>query len=521
MSRLTGAVLSPRDDRDYTIRPAAAMPAAFPAEYLPEAAYRVGIVSQGAGNCVNCGISYSDEQASAEMGWAPKGKVLPFSLSYLYGDREMGDYQGTGMVVREALKNRLAKGNAPRELWPAQYEVPEAQQRVAPVLQTLRNAAQKYPLKAYARCFTVDDIKRALMDGYGVVFAAWVSDWQAGGFGYIRFAERSAYSHLMTVVGWTSRITGKETPCIRNSWGHSWGVNGYAYTEWADILLAGEIWALQYAFDVTPDPEEPESLILPTLRKGSTDKATNGQVTILQALLIALGYDLGKWGADGKFGDATNRAVRAYQAKRGLKVDGIVGPKTWAALMAEDEAPAPKPAPDKLDPRIRDLEAHLKSCVGKPYIIGGQGHAYSRSYIQARAKAKPEYFTNKRLEWVLEHADPAIECYDCSGLFMAWAQTHMGIYKSDMSADSIMGACKSISKADVRPGDILFRVVNGEAVHMAIVGYDGVYEAVGTVYGVVFRPTDEQFGRQTLNLKEGKIETRPAWTHYGRPKIWA
>ncbi|MEL7609736.1 MAG: peptidoglycan-binding domain-containing protein [Bacillota bacterium] len=259
----------------------------------------------------------------------------------------------------------------------------------------------------------------------------------------------------------------------------------------------------------------------PTLRL-TMPYTQNDDVKEAQVRLTAHGFSPGV--PDGVFGPRTQAAVIAFQKKifpiNPVEWDGIVGPKTWAALMAENAAPAPV-KPDNLDPRIRDMEAALKACVGKPYIIGGQGHAYSRSYIQARAKAKPGFFTHGRLEWALEHADPAIECYDCSGLYMAWAQTHMGIYKKDMSADSIMGACAMIKKADVRPGDILFRVIDGEAVHMAIVGYDGVYEAVGTVYGVVFRPTEVQFGREAVNLMTGKAETRPAWTHYGRPKIWA
>lgn len=36
--------------------------------------------------------------------------------------------------------------------------------------------------------------------------------------------------------------------------------------------------------------------------------------------------------ADGVFGSETDRAVRAVQKDLGLLVDGVVGPKTWAAL---------------------------------------------------------------------------------------------------------------------------------------------------------------------------------------------
>lgn len=52
----------------------------------------------------------------------------------------------------------------------------------------------------------------------------------------------------------------------------------------------------------------------------------------LQTALIRLGYDCGKWGADGDFGDATELALRDFQKDHNTKADGIYGPNTHAAM---------------------------------------------------------------------------------------------------------------------------------------------------------------------------------------------
>lgn len=66
--------------------------------------------------------------------------------------------------------------------------------------------------------------------------------------------------------------------------------------------------------------------LLVTLRQGSKGSA----VKALQAELNATGSRLR---VDGRFGPVTKRAVRSYQKKRRLAVDGIVGYRTWGALI--------------------------------------------------------------------------------------------------------------------------------------------------------------------------------------------
>ncbi|MDH3729653.1 MAG: peptidoglycan-binding protein [Acidimicrobiia bacterium] len=62
-------------------------------------------------------------------------------------------------------------------------------------------------------------------------------------------------------------------------------------------------------------------------RSGSSGAA----VRDIQARLGVLGFDIGI-DAEGEFGSSTEKAVKAFQTKRGLDADGIVGPDTWRDL---------------------------------------------------------------------------------------------------------------------------------------------------------------------------------------------
>jgi peptidoglycan hydrolase-like protein with peptidoglycan-binding domain len=108
-----------------------------------------------------------------------------------------------------------------------------------------------------------------------------------------------------------------------------------------------------------------------TLRRG----ARSEQVRCLESLLVARGYSL--TGPDTFFGTSTVKAVKAFQADNGLRVDGIVGPVTRQALgQAAAAAPATVPAAI-IETRVigtsvqgREITAYRMGTPGGRVVLG-------------------------------------------------------------------------------------------------------------------------------------------------------
>jgi len=83
--------------------------------------------------------------------------------------------------------------------------------------------------------------------------------------------------------------------------------------------FASELKAWEAEFDAEHGPELGE----PSFRT----------VEEVQQLLSDMGYDLGPAGVDGRMGAKTKDAVMTFQGLNGLSADGIVGPRTRAALL--------------------------------------------------------------------------------------------------------------------------------------------------------------------------------------------
>lgn len=113
------------------------------------------------------------------------------------------------------------------------------------------------------------------------------------------------------------------------------------YCKQDNFLLRGDIqvthskghtWVCLTNGDKTGASNEPEK-VYKLGERILTNGCEGDDVKELQTYLIDLGFDCGTWGPDGDYGDATEIAVKEFQEKHKLDVDGEYGPKSHAALM--------------------------------------------------------------------------------------------------------------------------------------------------------------------------------------------
>lgn len=111
--------------------------------------------------------------------------------------------------------------------------------------------------------------------------------------------------------------------------GHSFGVvktdlAGRGWTSW------GYCPYIEYETEATEETKKGDyTMEMRNLKRGCKGE----DVRALQILLIGNGIGCGKSGADGDFGQATEKAVREYQLQKRLVADGIAGKNTMGSLL--------------------------------------------------------------------------------------------------------------------------------------------------------------------------------------------
>ena len=102
--------------------------------------------------------------------------------------------------------------------------------------------------------------------------------------------------------------------------------------------------------------EEPDNQAVEESSKSAWQIGDRGsKVREIQKKLVAAGFQSG---ADGFFDEKTTEAIRLFQRSKGLRVDGIVGQETLAALSGNPKTES-KPEPQNTTPWYEDKSAPL------------------------------------------------------------------------------------------------------------------------------------------------------------------
>lgn len=267
--------------------------------------------------------------------------------------------------------------------------------------------------------------------------------------------------------------------------------------------------------------------------------------------------------SNNKFGNDTYNAVLSYQTfnkdinGNKLKVDGIIGRKTWDAIIRDYEAGKVKPdVPSGLldnythisvDKREK-IEAEIKniSKLRQEIILEILNYAYDKDVpgdvralyifganlydtnlkinyadeaeINRASRIYPQYFNNGRKEWMKEQVkrNPKLPASDCSGMEVGYLRKYKLVSNSfDTTANNLCSdKCSSaISKNELKPGDWVG--FNGHIGTYVGAGY--VVEFAGGAYGAQLTKLDD---RELYDFIKKKVVNGSKWSKFRQPKYF-
>lgn len=257
---------SPPDERDWPLA-AIAEPVTLPLavrldNHIPF------VLDQGkCGTCVAFSGAQINNTFTNRRKALPKDGLSPLFL-YVRCKQEDGIPGQEGTYPRVALKVMQKDGMAPENALPYS-QLPQDACLLFPEITTAHiDAAQDYRVKAYARLWTVDEMKQALAAGKLIMAGVLVTDsFLQPENGVILLPEgRLLGLHAIVICGYDDA---RQAFRMVNSWGDSWGEKGFAwlpyeFCRWkSDLGMEAlmEAWAVETEY--IPPQERTETLDQP------------------------------------------------------------------------------------------------------------------------------------------------------------------------------------------------------------------------------------------------------------------
>ena len=153
----------------------------------------------------------------------------------------------SGAMIRDGVKTLAAQGVCPEKKWP--YVISTFAKKPSAACYT---EAKKHMIRTYHRILTLDEMRGCLADGFPFVFGFTVYESfespavaKNGVVNMPKPREKTLGGHAVCAVGYddsTKRVL------VRNSWGTSWGMQGYftmPYDYVADRNLSDDFWTIR------------------------------------------------------------------------------------------------------------------------------------------------------------------------------------------------------------------------------------------------------------------------------------
>ena len=247
MDKLLGAIESPIDLRDYTIKnlvgkaTAIEMPDSFKLDY------EYDILNQG--NVGSC-RAFVEKRMKDYIDGMPFEENKCYSSGFIYGYRKDSDFQGEGLVARESLNNLCEFGDCLYESFPINEEYPAIKQTLKKYnLDKLKEEASHHKSAGYIRLYK-EDIKEYLVKykkPVEIMVRVYSNFYNAKtNGGKIPSVPSGNYrgGHALLVIGYN-----KDELILVNSWGSAYGDNGIFYLDINSEIIR-EFWALEDAKNI-------------------------------------------------------------------------------------------------------------------------------------------------------------------------------------------------------------------------------------------------------------------------------